>query len=88
MARDTIMVARGHPERVEELAAREPAAAAVLGEGVEVEGVVAGLGHLAVADELRAEEWVHWVQKPGPIGFAVDLAPHVWEVLLVAVVLL
>lgn len=51
-----------HAEGLEEVAAREAAAAAVLGEGVEVEGVIAGLGHLAVADELRSEERVHRIE--------------------------
>lgn len=51
VARDGIAVVV-HPKRVEELAGRELAASAVLGERVEVESVVAALSHLAVTDEL------------------------------------
>lgn len=52
----------GHAQRREEAARDEAAAAAVLGEGVEVEGVVAGLGHFAVADELGSQKRVHRVE--------------------------
>ena len=42
----------GHVEGLEELGYGVLAAAAVFGVGVVVEGVVAGLGHLPVADQL------------------------------------
>ncbi|KAK9947868.1 hypothetical protein M0R45_003468 [Rubus argutus] len=63
----------GHPETLEEFTAGEMAAPAVLGKWVEVEGVVAGLRHLVVADELGAKERVHMVQQLDPLDLAVDL---------------
>lgn len=77
VAGDFIPMVGRHPETLEEFAAGETAAPAVLGKRVEVEGVVAGLRHLAVADELGAEERVHRVQQPDPVVLAVDLPPHV-----------
>jgi len=61
---------------LEELEYGEPAAAAVSGVRVVVEGVVAGLGHLPVAGQLDPHYGVHGIQKPGPVVLAVDLAPH------------
>ena len=60
VARDVVAVV-GHVEGLEQLFGRVPAAAAVLGVRVVVEGVVADLGHLAVADQLPPQERVHWV---------------------------
>jgi len=80
VARDGV-ADEGHFEGGEEVAGREPAAAAVLGEGVEVEGVVAGLGHVAVADHFHPQERVHGLQKPGPVALTLDLAPGFGEAL-------
>jgi len=80
VARDGVAHA-GHFEGGEEVAGRESAAAAVLGEGVEVEGVVAGLGHLAVADHFHPHERVHGLQKPDPVVLALDFSPGLGEAL-------
>lgn len=82
VARDGVADA-GHFEGGEEVVGREPAAAAVLGKGVEVEGVVTGLGHLAVADHFHPHERVHGLQKPGPVVLSLDLAPGFREALQV-----
>jgi len=72
----------GQVQRLEELGYGEPAAAAVFGVRVVVEGVVAGLGHLPVADQLGPHYGVHGLQKPGPVFLAVDLAPNLRQWLL------
>ena len=77
----------GHAEAVEEGAARVLAAAAVAGGRVVVEGVVARLRELAVADELRAEQRVHRVEQPRPVVAPVDLPPPRRQLVPVLVVL-
>nr|GMD16335.1 Os05g0573950 [Ipomoea batatas] len=52
----------GHAQLLAELGAVVLAGAAVLGAGVEVEGVVAGLGELAVPNDFAAEMGVHGLQ--------------------------
>jgi len=61
---------------LEEFRYGEPAAAAVFGVGIVVEGVVAGLGHLPVVDKLGPHYGIHGIQKAGPVVLPVDLAPH------------
>lgn len=65
----------------EEVTGVVKAAAAVLGERVEVEGVIYGLSELAVFEDLAAEPRVEGVEERRPVGLAVDLRVEGGDVL-------
>lgn len=65
----------------EEVTGVVKAAAAVLGERVEVEGVVDGLSELPVFEDLAAEPRVEGVEERRPVGLAVDLRVEGGDVL-------
>lgn len=68
-----------HAQPLEEMGALVFAGAAVFGVGVEVEGVVASLRHLAVPDYFSPEMRVHGVQQIFPVVLALDFSPDLLE---------
>lgn len=68
-----------HAQPLEEMGALVFAGAAVFGVGVEVEGVVASLRHLPVADNFLPEMRVHGVQQIFPVVLALDFSPDLVE---------
>nr|GMD73741.1 hypothetical protein Iba_chr12fCG21340 [Ipomoea batatas] len=56
-----VVAAVGHAEFWEEIGGRVFAGAAVFGVGVEVEGIIAGLGKFSITDDFFAEMRVHRV---------------------------